>query len=110
MSDTSRREFAKKSLLLALGPVAAENAFFSSSLPAVPAQPQGGGSEFFEGFKREQIKTTGATINVRYGGTGSPALLLHSIPETHVLSRHMDPVLVHNCTRINAGLLCYSHT
>jgi len=107
MSDTSRREFAKKSLLLALGPVAAENAFFSSSLPAVPAQPQGGGSEFFEGFKREQIKTSGATINVRYGGTGSPVLLLHGIPETHVLWRKVAPVLAQNYTLVIADLRGY---
>src|SRR5258708_24555505 len=107
MSDTSRREFAKKSLLLALGPVAAENAFFSSSLPALPAQPQGGGSEFFEGFKREQIKTSGATINVRYGGTGSPVLLLHGIPETHVLWRKVAPVLAQNYTLVIADLRGY---
>src|SRR5260370_9314937 len=96
MSDTSRREFAKKSLLLALGPVAAENAFFSSSLPAVPAQPQGGGSEFFEGFKREKIKTSGPTINVRYGGTGFPGLLLNRLPENHLISRQIAPDMAPN--------------
>jgi len=85
MSNPSRREFTKKSLLLALGPVAAESAFFSSRLAADPlsaalAEPQGAGGEFFEGFKHEQIKTSGATINVVYGGKGSPLLLLHGIP------------------------------
>ena len=31
MSNSSRREFTKKSLLLALGPIAGENAFFLCS-------------------------------------------------------------------------------
>jgi hypothetical protein len=46
-------------------------------------------TQFFEGFKTEQIKTSGATINTVYGGNrnGAPLLLLHGIPETHVLWR-----------------------
>ena len=39
------------------------------------------------------IKTKGATINVVHGGKGSPVLLLHGIPETHVLWRIVAPVL-----------------
>jgi haloacetate dehalogenase len=107
MSDSSRREFAKKSLLLALGPVAAKNAFFSSSPSAMRAEPQSAGSDFFPGFKRQQIKTSGATINVRYGGTGSPVLLLHGIPETHVLWRKVAPVLAQNYTLVIADLRGY---
>ena len=51
--------------------------------------------EFFEGFKTERIETSGATINTIYGGdhNGPPLLLLHGIPETHVLWRKVAPTL-----------------
>jgi len=111
MSNPSRREFTKKSLLFALGPVAAESAFFSPPLSAAsltaPAEPQSAAGEFFDGFKREQIKTTGATINVVYGGKGSPVLLLHGIPETHLLWRKVAPVLAQNFTLVMADLRGY---
>src|ERR1700720_4189646 len=107
MSNASRREFTKKSLLLALGPVAAESAFFSAPLLAAPAEPQGAGGDFFAGFKREQIKTTGATINVVHGGKGSPVLLMHGIPETHLLWRKVAPVLSQNFTLVITDLRGY---
>jgi haloacetate dehalogenase len=94
MSNPGRREFLKNSMALALAP-AAENALLapvrlSESEPA--QQPSG---DFFKGFKTEQIKTSGATINTVYGGNekGSPLLLLHGIPETHVLWRKVAPTL-----------------
>jgi len=51
--------------------------------------------QFFEGFHAEQIKTSGATINTVYGGNrnGQPLLLLHGIPETHVLWHKVAPAL-----------------
>jgi haloacetate dehalogenase len=51
--------------------------------------------EFFDGFSTESIKTSGAIINTLYGGNpnGSPLLLLHGIPETHVLWRKVAPIL-----------------
>lgn len=104
MSHPSRREFTMKSLLLALGPVTAESAFFPRPVSAVPAEPQ---REFFEGFKREQIKTTGATINVVHGGKGSPVLLMHGIPETHVLWRRVAPMLAPNFTLVMTDLRGY---
>ena len=107
MSNSSRREFTKKSLLLALGPIAGESAFPSAPRSAARAEPQSAGSEFFPGFKREQIKTAGATINVVYGGKGSPVLLLHGIPETHVLWRKVAPVLARNFTLVIADLRGY---
>src|SRR6266516_4014810 len=59
------------------------------------AEPETHREEFFKGFKAEQIKTSGATIKTVYGGnsTGSPVLLLHGIPETHVLWRKVAPAL-----------------
>jgi haloacetate dehalogenase len=51
--------------------------------------------EFLKGFRNEQIKTSGATINAVYGGNhnGPALLLLHGIPETHVLWRKIAPTL-----------------
>src|SRR5262244_3882643 len=52
-------------------------------------------AEFFHEFKTQRIKTSGATIHTVYGGNrdGSPLLLLHGIPETHVLWRKVAPTL-----------------
>src|SRR5689334_11192205 len=86
MSAPTRREFAKQSLLIALAPLASESALASAG-PAPAQRAQASGQQFFSAFKREQIKTTGATINVVHGGKGPPLLLLHGIPETHVMWR-----------------------
>src|SRR4029450_4664906 len=40
-------------------------------------------SALFPGFESRKIPTTGATINVRRGGSGPPLLLLHGYPQTH---------------------------
>ena len=55
-------------------------------------------TEFFNEFETERIKTSGAAIHTVYGGNrdGSPLLLLHGIPETHVLWRKVAPTLAHD--------------
>jgi haloacetate dehalogenase len=93
MSSRSRREFVKKSMVLALAPVAGDGALGSPNLSTSPASIQEPSREFFEGFRRQEIKTTGATIHVVYGGKGAPVLLLHGIPQTHVLWRKVAPLL-----------------
>jgi haloacetate dehalogenase len=40
--------------------------------------------EFFPGFSRETIETSGASIHALLGGSGPPLLLLHGHPQTHV--------------------------
>ncbi len=94
MSYSGRREFLKSSMALALVP-AADSVLRAPVLPGEPAPAQESRAGFFPGFKREQIKTSGATINTIYGGNekGSPLLLLHGIPETHVLWRKVAPAL-----------------
>ncbi len=59
------------------------------------AAPDAQRQPFFAGFKAERIETSGATINTVYGGNrnGAPVLLLHGIPETHVLWRKVAPAL-----------------
>jgi haloacetate dehalogenase len=50
--------------------------------------PQRWGSKevaaLFPGFRHLDMKTKGATIRVRHGGSGPPLLLLHGNPENHV--------------------------
>ncbi len=55
-------------------------------------------NKFFPGFRTEKIKTSEAAIHTVYGGNrdGPPLLLLHGIPETHVLWRKVAPALAHN--------------
>ncbi len=47
-------------------------------------------------FNNIQIKTSGAEINVVHGGSGSPLLLLHGYPQTHVIWHQVAPRLAHN--------------
>jgi len=42
------------------------------------------GVAFFEGFELSYVDTGEATLRVRRGGTGSPVVLLHGHPRTHV--------------------------
>src|SRR5262245_61064918 len=39
----------------------------------------------FPGFKHVDMRTKGAIIRVRHGGSGPPLLLLHGYPNNHVL-------------------------
>src|SRR3984957_5028777 len=49
---------------------------------------RGGSAEvaaLFPGFKHLDIRTKGAVIRVRHGGSGPPLLMLHGNPNNHVL-------------------------
>lgn len=52
----------------------------------------------FEGFHREMIDLPDATLRVRYGGSGSPVLLLHGHPRTHATWHHVAPMLAQKHT------------
>ena len=47
----------------------------------------------FEGFIHTEIALSDATINVRYGGSGPPLMLLHGHPRTHVTWSKVAPQL-----------------
>lgn len=47
----------------------------------------------FEGCEPTTITTTGATLNLVKGRQGSPVLLLHSYPQTHVMWHKIAPQL-----------------
>lgn len=48
---------------------------------------------FGNGFDKVQIKTNGAEINLVHGGSGSPLLLPHGYPQTHVMWHEAAPRL-----------------
>ena len=50
-------------------------------------------TDFFPGFERRRITTSGAEINLVTGGSGPPLLLLHGYPQTHLMWRKLAPRL-----------------
>src|SRR6476646_4424792 len=56
--------------------------------------------EFFPGFERRRIATSGAEINVVTGGSGPPLLLLHGYPQTHIMWRKIAPRLAEQFTLV----------
>jgi pimeloyl-ACP methyl ester carboxylesterase len=51
----------------------------------------GGGLTLFDSFEEFDIATTGTTIHGRRSGEGPPILLLHGIPETHLMWHRVAP-------------------
>ena len=47
----------------------------------------------FEGFDLDTVTLPDATLRVRYGGRGSPVLLLHGHPRTHATWHRVAPLL-----------------
>ena len=50
-------------------------------------------ADFFPGFERRRVATSGAEINLVTGGSGPPLLLLHGYPQTHVMWHKVAPRL-----------------
>ena len=61
----------------------------------------------FDGFTQTHIQTSGARINLRYGGSGPPLLLLHGNPLTHAMWHKIAPRLAHDFTVVAADLRGY---
>jgi haloacetate dehalogenase len=61
----------------------------------------------FEGFEQAMIDTGEAVIRVRSGGEGPPVLLLHGIPETHVMWHKIAPRLAQDFTVVVTDLRGY---
>src|ERR1700722_567216 len=60
-----------------------------------------------EGFTKTEIETSGARIVVATGGKGTPLLLLHGNPFTHVHWHHIAPRLARDFTVVCTDLRGY---
>ena len=61
----------------------------------------------FEAFVQTTIDTGEAQIQVRHGGSGPPVLLLHGVPETHVMWHKVAPRLARDFSIVAADLRGY---
>src|SRR5437588_5049675 len=103
---TSEDVLGRRSFLVNwLGVMAA--GFAAQATPACAQPAIGTSMNFFPGFRRQTIRTSGATINVLVGGDGPPILLLHGYPETHVEWRKIAPELAKNYTLVIPDLRGY---
>ncbi len=64
-------------------------------------------ADFFPGFDRRRIETSGASINLVTGGSGPPLLLLHGCPQTHLMWRRLAPRLATEFTVVIPDLRGY---
>jgi len=67
-------------------------------------------NHLFPGFQSALIETGEATIRVRYGGSGQPLLLLHGIPETHLMWHKIAPRLAQDFTVVLTDLRGYGES
>ena len=64
----------------------------------------------FNGFDATTISTEECTFFVRIAGSGSPLLLLHGFPETHLMWRDVAPILAEDFTVVCADLRGYGQS
>ena len=62
---------------------------------------------FFEGFEQRRVVTRGGEINLRFGGSGEPLVLLHGYPQTHFMWHGLAPKLAERFTVICPDLRGY---
>ena len=62
---------------------------------------------FFEGFELTTIDSGDVSLRVRYGGSGSPLLLLHGHPRTHATWHRVAPLLATEHTVVCPDLRGY---
>lgn len=66
--------------------------------------------DLFPGFESRVIKTGGAEIFTRLGGSGPPLLLLHGYPQTHHAWHRIAPALAEHFTLVLADLRGYGQS
>jgi len=62
---------------------------------------------FFPGFEQRRVAVGSVTLNVRMGGIGSPLLLLHGYPQTHIAWHTVAPELARHFTVVCPDLKGY---
>jgi haloacetate dehalogenase len=67
-------------------------------------RPEAGGSGAFEAFDVFDAVTSGTTIHGRKGSHGPPVLLLHGMPETHLMWHSVAPELARHFTVVATDL------
>jgi haloacetate dehalogenase len=65
------------------------------------------GAAVFDGFEEFDIRTSATTIHGRRGGAGPPILLLHGIPETHLMWHAVAAALASRFTVVATDLRGY---
>lgn len=61
-------------------------------------------------FETDEIQVGETSIFVRWSGSGTPILLLHGFPQTHLMWRSVAPLLARNFTVICADLRGYGRS
>jgi haloacetate dehalogenase len=61
-------------------------------------------------FQSAEVETGETTIFVRWSGSGSPILLLHGFPQTHLMWRSVAPLLARSFTVVCADLRGYGRS
>ncbi|MEJ3658085.1 alpha/beta hydrolase [Actinomycetes bacterium KLBMP 9759] len=61
----------------------------------------------FDGFEEFDVEVSGTTVHGRRGGSGPPLLLLHGIPETHLMWHRVAPALAERFTVVATDLRGY---
>jgi haloacetate dehalogenase len=61
-------------------------------------------------FESAEVETGETSIFVRWSGSGSPILLLHGFPETHLMWRGVAPLLARHFTVVCADLRGYGRS
>ena len=61
-------------------------------------------------FETAEVETGETTIFVRRSGSGSPLLLLHGFPQTHLMWRSVAPLLARTFTVVCADLRGYGRS
>lgn len=67
-------------------------------------------ADLFPGFDSKIIKTAGAEIFARLGGSGPPLLLLHGYPQTHHAWSRVAPALAEHFSLVIADLRGYGQS
>ena len=61
----------------------------------------------FDGFSRWQVQLNDLSFKVIKGGEGSPVVLLHGYPQTHLIWRHLAPLLARSMAVVCLDLKGY---